>query len=107
VSDTSNIVRELRLVLTVSDRSEPLSWDWNALLGIRKGESVVVNDVTHDHDTCDWCGAPMTIRVRGHHHTEEGVDVTTRGSWNKAVFAKRDPLDTVVEVDARHAKENS
>ena len=27
-------------------------------------------------DLCAYCGAPLFVRVRGHHHTEHGKDVT-------------------------------
>jgi hypothetical protein len=39
---------------------------------------------------CAWCGEPMHTLARAHHHTESGVDVTKRGSWNDHLFKTRE-----------------
>jgi hypothetical protein len=44
----------------------------------------ILNGIGHDAgcmadrlaERCDYCAAPMYVVVRGHHHTENGVDVT-------------------------------
>lgn len=35
-------------------------------------------------DRCAYCAAPMNVIVRGHHHTENGVDVTRAGGPARA-----------------------
>lgn len=40
--------------------------------------------VSELRDRCAYCGDPMNVIIRGHHHTENGVDVTRAGGPARA-----------------------
>jgi hypothetical protein len=38
-------------------------------------------DLERLRERCGWCDAPMNVVIRGHHHTENGRDVTRTPRW--------------------------